>query len=420
MTSCIGDRIPRIDAHAQVSGEIVYGDDLSREDMLYAKVLRSPYVHANIISIDISEALNYPGVISVITAKDIPNNIWGFSHIDKPMLCDTKVRQYGDPVAAVAAISPSIAEESLRLIDVTYEPKLAVFDPIEAMREDSPKVHEQGNVAFQMKIRQGDIDKGWQESAIIIEEEYRTQRVHAGQMEPHAMLVEPGQNGALVVYSSSQRVFRFRQDLCYILGMPEEKILVFSPPVGGGFGAKTEITVEPLACIFVQRTGRPVKMNFSREEEFTSAPIRHPLVARYKSGVARDGHIVARKVNLIFDTGAYVSQGQSVLAKATINCIGPYEVPNIWVDSSLVYTNGNFGSAIRGFGVPQIAFAYESHTESLAHAIRMDPLEFRKLNYLKNGSMLATGQVLEKSLVRETLEAAIKLVENVRAVEEGL
>jgi CO/xanthine dehydrogenase Mo-binding subunit len=412
MASCVGDRIPRIDAAAQVSGEVVYGDDLARGGMIFGKVLHSPHAHARILSIDTSFAQSFPGVFSVITAKDIPNNIWGFSHFDQPVLCENKVCYYGDPVAAVAAESPQVAEEALRLIKVTYEPLPAVFDPVEAMGENAPRVHEHGNVACRMKIRHGDIEKGWQESETIIEEEFYTQRVQHCHLEPHTMLVVPGQAGALVVYTSSQRVFRIKKDLCSILGLSEDKITVFSPPVGGGFGAKTEITMEPLACIFAQRTGHPVKMNFSREEEFTTAPIRHPLVARYKSGVAKDGHIVARKVELIFDTGAYVSQGQSVLAKASINCVGPYEVPNVWIDGCLVYTNTNFGSAMRGFGVPQIAFAYESHTETLAHSIGMDSLEFRKLNFLKAGSVLPTGQILEKPLAFETLEAAQKLAKD--------
>jgi CO/xanthine dehydrogenase Mo-binding subunit/aerobic-type carbon monoxide dehydrogenase small subunit (CoxS/CutS family) len=412
-TSNIGKRFPRKDASLQVSGSLVYGDDLYQKGMLYGKILRSPHTHANIVRVDTSQAELFPGVVSVITAKDIPNNLWGFSHQDQPVLCDVKARYFGDPIVAVAAVSPTIAEEAIELINVEYELIPAIYDPVEAMRDGAPKVHESSNIASSMKIRHGDIEQGWRESDLIVQEEYRTQRVQHCHLEPHVVFVEPDQNRNLLVHTSTQRVFRIRHDLSYVLGLPEEKINVHSPAVGGGFGAKTELSLEPIACVFALRTGRPIKMNFTREEEFISGPIRHPLVARYKSGITRGGRIVARKVELIYDTGAYVAQGQSVMAKGTINCVGPYDIPHVWIDSYLVYTNTNFGSAMRGFGVPQIAFAYESHTDMLANTLGMDPIEFRKKNFLKNGSVLPTGQILDWAAARDTLDIALSLLETI-------
>ncbi len=412
MTPSIGSRIPRKDAASQVMGSLIYGDDLYRDGLLYGKVLRSPHTHADILHIDTSRAEAYPGVVAVITAKDIPNNVWGFSHKDQPVLCDQKTRYFGDPVAAVAAGSLRIAEEALELIDVQYRPLPAVYDPIEAMRNTASIIHPGGNIAASMKIRHGNMELGWRQADLIIEEEYHTQRVQPCHLEPHTVLVELDHNQNLVVHTSTQRIFRIKMDLSYILALPEERIIVHSPAVGGGFGAKTELSLEPLACLFALKTGKPVKMNFTREEEFTSAPIRHPLVAHYKSGVTKAGQIVARKVELIYDTGAYVAQGQSVMAKGTINCIGPYEIPNVWVDSYLVYTNTNFGSAMRGFGVPQIAFAYESHTDSLARRLGQDPAEFRRKNFLKDGSALPTGQILERSTALETLNTALDIFQS--------
>jgi nicotinate dehydrogenase large molybdopterin subunit len=412
MPATIGQSVPRKDARSQISGDLTYGVDLSSDGMLFGKVYRSNLTHAIIQEIDITGAERYPGVLAVITGKDIPNNLWGFSHKDQPVLCDKVVRRFGDPIAVVAATSQKVAEEAIELIRVEYEPLSILLDPIRAMQADAPAIHKGGNIAGHMKIRFGNIDQGWKESDLIIEEEYRTQRVQHCHLEPHAVLVEIEASGKLIVHTGTQRVFRLKQDISSILNIPEENVIIESPAVGGGFGAKTEISLEPFACLLALKTNRPVKITYNREEEFALGPVRHPLIARYRSGVTKDGQIVARKVELIFDTGAYVAQGQSVMAKASINCVGPYEVPNVWVDSFLVYTNTNIGSAMRGFGVPQIAFAYESHTDRLAHELGIDPVEFRKKNFLKAGSILPTGQILEESMAVETLNAANMLIES--------
>jgi CO/xanthine dehydrogenase Mo-binding subunit len=407
--SSIGKRIPRLDASLQVAGRSIYADDISKPGMLYARTLRSSLPHARIVHLDVSRAVHSPGVVSVLTAKDIPNNRWGFSHLDQPVLCDTIVRYSGDPVAAVAAVSEDAAEEALSLIKVDYKPLPAVFDPVEAMRTESPKVHGNSNIAAQIKIRFGDMERGWNEADEIIDETFKTQRVQHCHLEPHAAIAEVDEDDRLIVYSSLQRVFRIAQDLSRILEIHQERIIVKSLAVGGGFGSKTEVSVEPIICLFAIKTRRPVKMVFSRREEFLAAPIRHPFIARYRSGVKRDGRIVARQIELISDTGAYVSQGQSVLVKAAINACGPYRIPNVHVDGYLIYTNTNIGSAMRGFGVPQVAFAYESHTDTLARRLGMDPLHFRFINLLEDGAILPTGQLLGRIAAKETLLEASKL-----------
>jgi CO/xanthine dehydrogenase Mo-binding subunit len=407
--SSIGKRVPRLDASLQIAGQSIYADDISKPDMLYAKALRSGLPHARIVHLDVSRAVHSPGVVSVLTAEDVPNNRWGFSHLDQPVLCDTVVRYSGDPVAAVAAVSEDAAEEALSLIKVDYDPLPAVFDPIDAMYAESPKIHGNSNVAAQIKIRFGDIQAGWKEADEIVEETFKTQRVQHCHLEPHVAIADVGEDGRLIVYSSLQRVFRIAQDLSQILRIPEDRIIVKTAAVGGGFGSKTEVSVEPIVCLFAIKTRRPVKMIFSRREEFLAAPIRHSFVAKYRSGIKRDGRIVARQIELIGDTGAYVSQGQSVLAKAAINACGPYRIPNVRVDGYLIYTNTNIGSAMRGFGVPQVAFAYESHTDTLARSLGMDPLNFRLINLLEDGAILPTGQPLGRVAAKDTLLEACKL-----------
>lgn len=407
-SSSVGKRIPRIDAWEQVKGQATYIDDISKPNMLHAKVLRSELSHARIVHLNISPAINFLGRNAIITAKDVPNNRWGFSHIEQPVLCDSIVRYRGDPIVAVAAESAEAAIEALSKIEIEYEPLPAVFDPLDALEPHAPKIHGKSNIAAQIRIRRGDIESGWKESDEIIEEVFKTQRVQHCHLEPHVAIAEID-GETIRVFSSLQRVFRIAQDLGSILRIPQEQILVKALEVGGAFGAKTEISIEPFVCLLALKTKQTVKMVYSRYEEFLAAPIRHPFISKYRSGVKRDGRIVARQIELISDTGAYVSQGESVLKKAAINACGPYQIPNVHVDGYLVYTNTNIGSAMRGFGVPQVAFAYESHTDTLAHAIGMDPISFRLKNLLTEGSILPTGQKINNVTVSETLLEAAKL-----------
>lgn len=411
MTNVIGRRMPRHDAILQVTGTSEYGVDLTRPGMLAAKVLRSAHAHARIVEIDTSRAMNHPDVKAVITAEDVPNNRFGFTHLDQPLLADDKVRYRGDAVAVVAATSSDAAEEALGRIQVVYEPLPGVFDPLEAMKPAAPTIHEThaDNVAAHIKIRRGDIEQGWAEADEIIEETIKTQMIEHGHLEPHAALAEVDPRGRITVHSSVQRPFLIASDLGKILQMPLSKIRVVATAVGGGFGGKNEITLEPYICLLALKTQRPVKLVYIREEEFQATTVRHPYIVNFKTGVKRDGRLVARQVEIISDTGAYVSWGESTLSKACIHAVGPYRIPHVKIDGYLVYTNNNIGGAMRGFGVPQLGFAYECHTDTVATALDMDPLAFRQKNVITDGSALPTGQVLENVALEDTIREAVRL-----------
>ena len=406
--SVIGKSFPRNDAISQVTGRLVFGDDLVRPDMLYAKALRSKYAHAKLLDVDTSAAERAAGVKAVITSKDILHNRFGVTHQDQPVLADDKVRYFGDAVAVVAATSLDAAEEALGLIKVDYEPLPAVFDPIEAMKEDSPKVHGASNIASHLTTRFGDIAQGWKEADVIIEEKIVSSRVEHVHLEPHSAWAE-STNGELRVITSTQKPFGCAADLSKIFRIPMHKIKVATCAVGGSFGGKYEVTVEPYVALLAMKTGRLVKMSFTREEEFEASTTRHPYIMKYKSGLKIDGTLVARQIDIISDSGAYVSLGAATLTKACIHASGPYRVPHVNIDGCLVYTNNPVGGAMRGFGVTQLGFASEVHMDTIAAEMGIDPVELRLKNAFVDNSSLPTGQVLEVVSLKECIKEAVQL-----------
>ena len=407
--SVVGKSFSRSDAVLQVTGKSLYADDYSPPGMLYAKILRSRHVHAKILKLDTSKAEQLAGVKALITARDCPHNRWGFTHQDQPVLADDKVRFLGDAVAAVAATSWEAAEEALTLIEVDYEPLPAVFDPREAMKPDAPKIHGDSNIASHLKIRNGDITQGWKDSDVVFEEEISTQMVEHAHLEPHAAVAEVTASGEVVVHSAVQRPFLIASDLGKILQMPMNKIRVVSTAVGGGFGGKNEISMEPHIVLLAMKTGKPVKMKYTREDEFEVSTVRHPYLTKYKSGLKKDGTLVARQVEIVSDSGAYVSWGASTLTKAAVHAAGPYRIPHVCIDGYLVYTNKPIGGAMRGFGVTQLGFAYEVHMDTIAAEMGLDPLEFRLKNVLVDNCALPTGQVVELVTLKECMERAVEL-----------
>lgn len=403
-TPAVGQRATRPDGRLHGLGQTKFIDDLAFPGMLYAKIKRAGIASARIRSIDTSAAEAMPGVMAVLTGREIPVNSFGPSFQDQPLLADDLVFHAGDGVAAVAAVTEQIAIEALEKIKVEYEPLPAVFDPVEAMKEDAHKVHApSGNIYATKVVKKGDVEAGFAASDRIFEGVFRTQMVEHVPIEPHAAIATWDPNGRVTIYTSLGRITLGRADVARTLKLPINRIRLVGTIVGGNFGGKNEITQEPILALLSKKTGRPVKGVYSRNEEFISSTTRHPIIMDYKTGVARDGRILARKVRLVLDGGAYCSWSETTLGKAAILSAGPYNIENLHVEAYVVYTNKTMTGAMRGFGAPQVCFAYESHMDDIAAALNLDPLEIRLLNAFGEGSASPTGQVLHSVVVRDTL-----------------
>ncbi len=403
-TPAVGQRVPRPDGRMHGLGQTKYIDDLSFPGMLYAKIKRAGIASARIKSIDTREAEAMPGVMAVLTGRDIPVNSFGPSLQDQPVLADERVYHAGDGVAAVAALTEQIALEALDKIKVDYEPLPAVFDPLEALREDAPKVHPpSANIYATKVIKKGDVEQGFAASDHIFETRYRTQMVEHVPLEPHAAIAAWDPNGRVTIYSTLGRITLARADVARTLKLPLNRVRIVATIVGGNFGGKNEITQEPVLALLSRKTGRPVKGLFTRAEEFASTTTRHPIIMDYKTGVRKDGKILARKVRLILDGGAYCSWSETTLGKACILSAGPYKIDNLHAEALVVYTNKTMTGAMRGFGAPQVCFAYESQMDDIAAALRLDPLDIRLQNAFDEGSASPTGQILHSVAVKDSL-----------------
>ena len=408
--SAVGLRNPRVDTISQVTGEMHYVEDMKMPGMLHAKVLRAAYPHARILDLDVSVARACPGVKAVVTAADIPVNKFGPTFADQPVLAADKVRHLGDAVAAVAAESETQAEEALEKIRVEYEPLPGLFDPLEAMGQSAPRIHEErSNIYAEWHIKKGDVQAALERSHLIIEGRYTTQMAEHAALEPHASLVYWKADGRLIVWSTLGRITLARADIGKVLGMPLNRIKVACTGVGGNFGGKNEITLEPVLALLSRKSGRPVRGVYSRRDEFVSSTTRHPFILDYTTGVDREGIIQGRKIRLVAEGGAYCSWSLTTIGKATILGAGPYRMENLSADGFAVYTNRPPAGAMRGFGAPQVCFAYESHMDEIAHALKMDTLEIRLKNVLKEGDQSPTGQPLQNVGALKTLEAAAGL-----------
>jgi len=414
----IGKPMPRHDAWDKVFGRTKYADDFDMPGMLYGKVLRSAYPAAKILSIDTSEAEKMPGVEAVLTAKDVPNNetvtrfgqthqVGGFEGLYR-VLADKKVRYMGDAIALVAAETEEIAEEAVGLIKVGYEPLPGVFDPLEAIKPGAYQVGEaESNVICSYQVRKGDVEEGFARSDVIIENTYRVPFVEHAFMEPESGMAWVDDAGVITIRVSTQVIEHFR-DVAEVLGVPHNKVRVIAPMVGGGFGSKEDISVESFIALLAWKTGKPVKMTWTREESIRSSSKRHPYVMRYKTGATKDGKLMAMEAELISDAGGHIYLSPWVLLYSTVDATGPYDISHVKVDASTVLTNNTFCSANRGFGSPQVCYAYECQMDELAKKLNLSPLEIRKKNYLHKGDALATGRVLDYAVETEqTAEKAL-------------
>jgi len=403
-TPAVGQRATRPDGRLHGLGQTKYIDDLTFPGMLYAKIKRAGIASARIKRIDTRAAEAMSGVMAVLTGREIPVNSFGPSLQDQPVLADERVFHAGDGVAAVAAVTELIALEALERIQVEYEPLPAVFDPLLALEEDAPRVHPpQSNVYATKTIRKGDLEKGFAASDRIFEGRFRTQMVEHVSLEPHAAIAQWDPNGRVTLWSTLGRITLGRVDVARTLKLPVNRVRIIATIVGGNFGGKNELTQEPVLALLSKKTGRPVKGVFTRGEEFTATTTRHPFVMEYKTGVTREGRILARKVRLVLDGGAYCSWSETTLGKAAILSAGPYRIDNLLVEAFVVYTNKTMTGAMRGFGAPQVCFAYESHMDDIAAALGLDPLAIRLLNVFDENSISPTGQVLQSVVVRQSL-----------------
>jgi CO/xanthine dehydrogenase Mo-binding subunit len=427
----IGLAVPMIDVRERVTGTISYVLDVELPGMLYARILRSPYPHARLIRVDASAALGIEGVIATLTRDDFNDPaikpVYGPQIKDNPILAMDKVRFVGDPVAAVAAESESAADEALMLIEADYEELPAVFDAYEAAQPGAPLIHPMSedwigtsayfdmrpqpntNIAHRFRIRHGEVEQGFAEADIVLEETFRTPAAAHCAMEPHVCVAHFETPDRLVVYSATQTPFNTRDALAEMFSLNKKNVQVIVRTLGGSYGSKTFPRVEPIAAALARKTGRPVKLVLRREEEFVTLN-RHPVVARVKVGVKRTGEITAKQVWLYYDTGAYADTGPGVAQKGGYASVGPYKIPHVWVDSHCVYTNLPSNGAFRGYGVTQCAFASEMMMDIAAHAIGLDPVEFRAKNLLHEGDQFATGETLEDVAFEECLRDAASAV----------
>jgi carbon-monoxide dehydrogenase large subunit len=421
----VGRSITRVDAVEKLTGRWVYGADYRLPGMLYGKVLRSPYPHARILNIDISQARRVPGVRAVITGKDAPY-VHGSAIKDEPFLAQGKVRYAGEAVAAVAATSEESAEEAVELIQVEYEELPALFDPLVAMRPGTILIHEAlgsyeyepifspcpgTNIANHAKIRRGDLDQGFRESDEVFEDVFTTQYVQHAPLEPHAAIAQIAGNGRVIIWTNTQAPYNIQRDMAHALKLPQSQVRVIGTPPGGGFGSKLYARLEPLVIALAMHTeGKPVKITYTREEEFNACVTKHPTHLTFKTGIKRDGTLVARKITAVFNTGGYADTGPLVSRNGCVSGTGPYRIPHVWVDSYCVYTNSPLGGAFRGYGVPQLSWAHESQMDMMAHRLGIDTLELRLRNLFEVGDTTCTGEVLRQSVgVRETLARAMEV-----------
>ncbi len=403
-TPAVGQRASRVDGRLHGLGQTQYIDDLAFPGMLHARIKRAGIASARIVRIDTSAAEAMPGVMAVLTGAEVPVNSFGPSIQDQPVLAYERVFHAGDGVAAVAAVTEQIAVEALERIAVEYEPLPAVLDPLEALKEDAPKVHApHSNVYTTKVIQKGDVDAALAASDRVFEGRFRTQMVEHVSLEPHAAIAQWDPNGRVTIWSTLGRITLARGDVARTLKLPMNRVRMVGTIVGGNFGGKNEITQEPVLALLSKKTGRPVKGVYTRGEEFTSTTTRHPIIMDYKTGVTKEGKILARKVRLVLDGGAYCSWSETTLGKAAILSAGPYNIDHLQVEAYVVYTNKTMTGAMRGFGAPQVCFAYESHMDDIAAALKIDPLDIRLLNVFGEGSVSPTGQVLNSVVVKESL-----------------
>jgi len=404
--SIIGKSVQRVDGPQKVSGQAQYAADLDIPGALCLKVLRSKVAHALLKEIDVSEALKVPGVVQIFTHTDIPGiNSYGIIFKDQPALTN-KVRFKGDAIALVAAEDEASANIALRLIKVNFEELPPVYDVRVAMGADAPAIHDTGNILSVYRIKKGDVESALNQADVVIPRSYTTQRIEHCYIETEAGVAYMD-NDMLVIKAGTQNPHYDRRDVARVLGLAMNKVRIIQTTTGGGFGGKLDISVQCFLGLAAIKLGRPVRMAYDRGESFVATGKRHPFLIDYTTAANKNGKLLAVKVRIVGDTGAYASYGSATLLRAAVHATGPYEIPNVDVEAFCVYTNNPFSGAMRGFGTPQMAFACESQMDLVAQAVNISPVEVRRRNILQEGALTATQQKLNSSIgIGKTLEAA--------------
>jgi len=405
----VGESARRIDGEPKVRGSYSYGSDLETSETAHGVTVRSPHASARIRSIDVSAARRSPGVLAVLLAEDVPGRkSFGLEFCDQPVLAADVVRYEGEPVALVAAETLEQVREAASLIVVDYERLPGVFDMGKALQPAAPRVHEFGNVLRHVHIRHGDPDGI--EPDVSVERYYETAMQDAAALGPEGGLAVPAPDGGVELFVATQWLHVDRQQVALCLGLPEEMVRITLAGVGGAFGSREDVHVQIHACLLALAAGRPVKIAYGREESFHGHVHRHPSRIWIRYGATREGRLVSADVRLLLDGGAYASASPAVLANASTFAAGPYDVPNVRIEGTVVYTNNPPCGAMRGFGAPQVCFAYESALDALAAELGIDPVSLRLRNVLHRDSVLPTGQVLTGSApVREVIERCAAL-----------
>lgn len=416
MTDCavMGQSVVKKDALEKVMGKARFAADLFVPNMLYGAVVRSSVASAYVRKIDAKPALALPGVVCVLTCRDIPGkNRIGIILKDEPILVDDKVRRYGDAIALVAAEDRETAEQAAELVRITYEEIEPIFTMERALEEDSPKVHGTTNLMQFKKLIHGDVEKGFAASDVIVERTYQTAMLQHMFIEPEAGLADY-QNGILTLQSSTQNPHFDRGEVAGMLNLPNSRVRSIQVATGGGFGGKLDISVQCHAALLAYHIGRPVKMVRRRAESTMVSAKRHPMTMKAKTGATKDGRLMAQQVILSGDTGAYASYGPAVITRALVHCTGPYVIPNVYAEATFVYTNNPMAGAFRGFGVPQVAILHEGQISEIARKLGMNQAEIRLRNAQHVGCTVATGQVLSESVgLAECIRRAVALADQV-------
>jgi carbon-monoxide dehydrogenase large subunit len=419
----VGGSVARVDARQKVTGRAIYMEDIRLSGMLYGKMLRSPCAHAKIISIDISEAVALPGVLGVVTGEDM-EYLHGESLTDEPCLARGKVRYIGEAVAGVAAEDEATALKAIGLIKVEYVPLPAVFDAVKATSAAAPIVHEDlhdygcapgivaikgTNICNHFQLERGDIEAGFAASDHIFEDNFTTQAQQHCSIEPHGAICKVTDEDEVMLWTNNDSPYRLRKELASALDLPLGAVAIVSPPnIGGNFGGKGGMKAEACALALAWKVrNRPIRIMYTRDEEFISIS-RHPSTIHIKTGVRADGKILARQVEVYLDTGAYAEKGPTVLRFCAISAAGPYNIPNVSIDAYCVYTNNPVSGAMRGYGGPQAAWAYESQMDIIATELGIDPVDLRMMQLYDDGDEHVTGQMLYSEGIKDCLIAVAK------------